>query len=715
MTSARTLLVDNHDSYTYNLYQLIAAVNGRGPTVLRNDDPQLGRIDLGAFDSAVVSPGPGHPGRPRDFGYSARVLGQPGLPTLGVCLGHQGLGLLAGAQVAHAPRPRHGHLTEVRHEGDGLFAGIPRGFTAVRYHSLCLTEPLPAGLQALAWAEDGVIMAVRELGQPRWGVQFHPESIASEYGYELIENFEALAAEHRAGGRERPSISLSGRTAGRGWRIQTRTLPFEIDAESVFRARHADAPTSFWLDSSLVEPGLSRFSFLGDATGPHSEVLSYEVADQHVTVAPSAGPVRREPGTIFDVLAQRLAERRIDAARTGLPFDLPGGYVGYFGYELKADCGGNAAHEAATPDALWTFADRLIAVDHAEHRTYLVAVHPARSAPGVADHAAEASAWLERTEAELTAHDAAAARSGPSGAGPDPTPNDVASFTAARYLVRGAEQYLEDVRTCQEFLHEGESYEICLTDALVLPPPADGLEYYARIRRINPAPYAALLRHPGLDVVCASPERFLRVDADRWAETKPIKGTAPRDPDPVIDEKLRAELEQSLKTRAENLMIVDLMRNDLGRVSEVGSVSVPRFMATESYATVHQLVSTIRGRLRPGASALDCVRACFPGGSMTGAPKLRTMELIDGLETRARGIYSGTIGYLGLGGAADLNIVIRTAVLRPGEMTVGAGGAIVLDSTAQEELDEMLLKAAVPLRALSPQGSAPARDPETMA
>ncbi|MFD0885984.1 aminodeoxychorismate synthase component I, partial [Streptosporangium algeriense] len=269
------------------------------------------------------------------------------------------------------------------------------------------------------------------------------------------------------------------------------------------------------------------------------------------------------------------------------------------------------------------------------------------------------------------------------------------------WLARSRDDYLADVAECHRLLRAGESYEICLTTTARLPYAGDALDFYTRQRLLNAAPYAAFLQWDRYRVACSSPERFLRITRDRTVESKPIKGTAPRDPDPVLDRLVRDGLARDPKTRAENLMIVDLLRNDLGRICEVGTVEVPSFMAVESYTTVHQLVSTVRGRLRADVDALSATRHCFPGGSMTGAPKIRTMEIIDRLEGAPRGIYSGTLGYFALSGASDLNIVIRTAVIGDGHLTVGAGGAVVLDSDPVAEYEEMLLKARAPLRPLA--------------
>lgn len=729
----RTLLVDNLDSYTYNLFQLIAEVQGTDPVVVRIDAPDGAALDVDAFDNVVISPGPGHPGNERDFGLSARVLAEARVPVLGVCLGHQGIGLLGGAKVTRSPAARHGHVSTIRHEGTGLFSGIPQGFNAVRYHSLCVWEPLPVELIATAWSDDGVLMGLRHRTRPLWGVQFHPESVLTEFGHEIIQNFQDLTRGHYgherlyASGWTEPTVltvtsdsparglaagsasgtgqiprpasvppaesesgpaSASASSAdGGGYRLHTRLLRTLIDPESAYVRRFARAPRAFWLDSSRVEAGLSRFSFLGDGTGPLAEFVSYDVTAGTTQVDRPGQPAKLVAGSVFDYLQRELRRRRVDDP--ALPFDFTGGYVGYFGYELKADCGAPNAHRAGTPDACWLFADRLVVVDHEERCTYLVCV-----AEDTADGAAGAGRWLDETAAFLLALRPVE---------PPATPGDKSPAEGGAlvepWLVRDRDTYLADIAACHRELLAGESYEICLTNAAWLPAPADPLGYHRILRRLNPAPYAAFLKFGELTVASSSPERFLKINRDRSVETKPIKGTAPRDRRRHLDARLRDGLAADPKTRAENLMIVDLLRNDLGRVCEVGSVAVPKLMATETYATVHQLVSTVRGTLRRGLDAVDCVRACFPGGSMTGAPKLRTLEIIDRLETEARGVYSGTIGFLGCNGTADLNIVIRTAVFVDDRMHLGAGGAIVLDSDPMGEYDEMLLKTAAPMRA----------------
>ncbi|RSM47541.1 aminodeoxychorismate synthase component I [Actinoplanes sp. ATCC 53533] len=734
----RTLLVDNYDSYTYNLFQLIARVQADEPVVIRNDESV--DIDLTEFDNVVVSPGPGDPRNGRDFGISARILAEATIPVLGVCLGHQGIGVVEQAELGLAPAARHGYLDHIRHSGRGLFRSIPQDFTAVRYHSLAVREPLPPALEAIAWAADGVLMGLRHRTRPLWGVQFHPESILTEHGERLLTNFRDLTRKHRRTGRllslgwssrtaaappaakqpaakqpaakqpsgtlpvgkpptvrpsvrRQPAAALENGLTDRGYRLHKQIIPMEVDAEAAFAQRFAAARHAFWLDSSRVGPGEARFSYFGDGTGPLAEFVRYDVQAAAVQIDRHGQLSSLIAGNAFDYLQRELARRRVDDP--SLPFDFTGGYVGYFGYEMKAECGAVNRHRAATPDASWLFADRLVVVDHQEHVTYVLCL--AEDTPAAS---AEAATWLKRTAGFLRTVPAPARPAAP----PVPGTSYADVTDVEPWLVRDRAQYLADVAACQSLLTAGESYEICLTNGAWLPAPDDPFEYYRALRAINPAPYAAFLEFDGVAVASASPERFLKITRDGVVETKPIKGTAPRSADPAEDARLRDSLAADAKTRAENLMIVDLLRNDLGRVCDVGTVSVPSLMATESYATVHQLVSTVRGQLRAGVDALDAVRACFPGGSMTGAPKLRTLEIIDSLETEARGVYSGAIGFLSCNGTADLNIVIRTAVFVGDRMHLGAGGAIVLDSDPAAEYDEMLLKLVGQMRAYGMPG-----------
>lgn len=694
--ATRTLLIDNYDSFTHNLYQLLGEVNGEPPTVVPND-AEWTAVRIEEFDSVIISPGPGRPDNRRDFGISARAVLESGLPVLGVCLGHQGIGHLFGATVDLAPEPMHGRITQVHHRAVDVFAGLPSPFPAVRYHSLAVTD-LPEELEEIAWTDDGVMMGLRHRTRPIWGVQFHPESIKSAYGRELLANFRDLAIACRRPdcASSMPSRAVAPPTPslralpGTQYRVHVRKLDVCPDPESTYRTLFAGHPHSFWLDSSAVIQGLSRFSFMGDGGGPLAEYVTYRAADRTVTVRRSDGRQHEVEQPFFDYLDDQLRQRGIPTP-DGLPFEFNLGYVGYLGYELKAEAGGRAAHQAQTPDAALLFADRVLALDHLNGTCYLLALTAG------SDESA-ASAWLDDTGAWILAgsHDrpAHAAETPFSGIGMTDLPTDRATFR------HGRDAYLDLIDACLDEIRHGESYEICLTNMVSVPGRIDPLRTYAHLRRISPVPYGALLDFPDVAVLSASPERFLSIAADRVAESKPIKGTRGRGKSAEEDEAQRQDLLSSEKDCAENLMIVDLIRNDLNRVCEVGSVHVPLLFQVETYAPVHQLVSTIRGTLRPAESAVGCVRAAFPGGSMTGAPKVRTMEIIDRLEGAPRGPYSGALGWFSLSGAVDLSIVIRSLVATEEEVSFGVGGAIVALSDPEDEFEETVVKSRAMVTAL---------------
>jgi len=685
----RTLLIDNYDSFTYNLFQLLAELDGGTPTVIENDDyERWTALREREFDNVVVSPGPGSPDRARDLGISARAILEWELPLLGVCLGHQAICHLHGGRVARAPEPMHGRLSLIHHAGTELFEGLPSPFRAVRYHSL-LAHRLPPVLDVTATTGDGLVMALRHRSRPMWGVQFHPESIATQHGRRLLANFRRLTGERRAAAPRPAPARLEAPGAAAGppagapaqYELHARRLHASADPESVLERLFGASRHRFWLDSSLVVPGLSRFSFLGDADGPLGEVVSYDVQRREVTVLGRGGTsVHRV--TLFDYLQDELRRRHVPGG--DLPFDFNLGYVGYLGYELKRDCGAGAPHRSDVPDATLLFADRAVAFDHEEGSVWLLAL----STPGTR---AAALDWLRRAADEIAAAPAAAEPVLPAQEPP-------AALQLRRRHPDAAYRAL--IERCQQEIAAGETYEVCLTNMLSLTAEVEPLATYRTLRRLSPAPYAAFLEVPDLAVLSSSPERFLKV-ARGMVESKPIKGTRPRGSTPSADAALARDLREAEKDRAENLMIVDLVRNDLGSVCRVGSVHVPEIFAVETYATVHQLVSTVRGTPGKGSGAVACVRAAFPGGSMTGAPKLRTMEIIDRLEGGSRGIYSGALGYFALGGAADLSIVIRTIVVDGERISMGVGGAIVALSDPDEEVAEMMLKGRALIRALA--------------
>jgi para-aminobenzoate synthetase len=486
--------------------------------------------------------------------------------------------------------------------------------------------------------------------------------------------------------------------AGGESRLFVRRLDFLADAERAFVHIYGASENAFWLDSSAGgERG--RFSFMGDSGGPLGAVVTYD-AGAGVRVERQTG-VEVHDESIFGYLERELRQRQ--PVPDGLPFDFDCGFVGYFGYELKADCSAKATHRAATPDAAFISADRLIAFDHQEGHTYLLALidptselhqlfHPADREVDAVRPVAEAESWIEEMSRRLATLPALARP-------------EVPEWPVKLALRRSPERYRDEIEACKRYLTAGHSYEICLTNKLVGEGSPEPLGLYRALRRANPAPFAAYLRFGERAVLSSSPERFLAIDREGVAEARPIKGTSRRGGSPEEDARLAEALCTSEKNRAENVTIVDLLRNDLGRVCKLGSVEVPELMRVETYETVHQLVSSVRGRLRGDVSAAECIRACFPPGSMTGAPKLRTMEILDELEGEARGPYSGAIGYLGLGGACDLSVTIRTIVLDGSSVAIGTGGAIVADSDPGAEIEEMLLKAAAPAAALDPGAS----------
>jgi len=692
----RILLIDNYDSFTYNLVHQIAAVAGQAPVVVHNDwvdwDPSV----LDRYDAIVLSPGPGDPRVPEDFGICAdaiRIAVERRIPLLGVCLGHQGIGHAFGATVRRAPEPRHGRPSPVAHDGTGPFRGLPSPVEVVRYHSLMIDE-VPDELVVTAHADDGVIMGVRHRELPLWGVQFHPESIGTHDGTRMVANFvafaratlsgrttapapgavrsEADAPVRSAAEQDRPVVMDRAALAPRP--VLRRTLPLRGQTAALFTGLFGDAAQAVWLDGGRDGDDRARYSILGGGDDLPTAVADVQAGVVTVRDGETENAIR---SGFFDWLDAELAGTVTEAG--DLPFAL--GWVGALGYELRAECGSPHRRRAATPDAAMVRLDRAVVVDHREGLIHLLAL--------------DDEAWLARTAEQIAVIEAGSSDGDGDGDGDGtgPDPSAAPLLLAARH---SRTEYLRLIAEAQEQISAGETYEACLTNLLHADARIDPLPAYLALRAQHPAPFGAFLGIDGVSVLSTSPERFLRITADGAVESRPIKGTRPRGADAAEDERIRAELASSEKDRAENLMIVDLVRHDLGRTAELGSVRVDGLFRVESYATVHQLVSTVRSRLAD--TPVACVRAAFPPGSMTGAPKLRTMAILDGLEGGPRGLYSGALGYFSFDGAVDLSVIIRTLVVHDGGLDYGVGGAIVSLSDPDDEYTETVVKARPLLR-----------------
>jgi len=486
-------------------------------------------------------------------------------------------------------------------------------------------------------------------------------------------------------------------------------------------------PGFWWLDSALEDGRLGRFSFAGADPYLWMTARAGEVdIDVQRSVRPglSRGFHRFETDPIDCARsllprADSLAYSTRTTARSGNPrwhevaglsagLGLPflGGAVGYFGYELAGVIEPRLRFENENdlemPDLALAFVDRVLAYDHAEGRLWLVGL-------GFGDGRSSSSEGPRETAVARSRHvvdEMAACVEWILAEGPLVPPVEKAgarSSADAGLSISStvdASAYTKAIDTVLEEIGRGNVYQVNFCHRLSAAAPVDPWSIYQSLRKHNPAPFGAYLSLPDAAILSSSPERFLRVDDSRHVESRPIKGTRARGEDAVDDERLSRDLARSLKDRAENLMIVDLVRNDLGRVCAPGSISVPELMKIETYAAVFQMVSTVKGELATGRDAFDLLRASFPPGSMTGAPKLASMRLIEALESVRRGVYAGALGYLDVRGGLDLSVVIRTIVCKDEGAHLHVGGGIVADSTPESEYLESLDKARAPLAAL---------------
>ena len=448
-------------------------------------------------------------------------------------------------------------------------------------------------------------------------------------------------------------------------------LPYYVDSSSYFEAVR-DMPWAAWLDSG----GRDRYDII--VAQPVATLTTRRQVTEVVHGGEKSESSNDPIALLQDILGQKLE------AIPDLPF--AGGALGYWSYDL-----GRRYHQVAdsistgneSPEMAIGIYDWAIVIDHQQVSARLVS---RLRYPETEQNLAQISTRIATVLGQ--------------------TPAPKATFNVAGCIRPdlSRDDYRSAFDKVKNYLKEGDCYQVNLAQRFSAQAKGDAFEAYRTMRISNPAPYSAYLEYPELNILCASPERFLKVQQN-MVETKPIKGTRPRSDDEEVDRRLSDELRSHPKDRAENLMIVDLLRNDLSRSCEVGSVRAPKLFEVESFANVHHLVSTVEGRLADGHDALDVLRDCFPGGSITGAPKLRAMQIIEELESQRRGIYCGAIGYVGVDGNMDSNIAIRTLTFKDRELSCWAGGGIVADSDCEAEYQETLDKASAMLKLMQRFGA----------
>ncbi|PFH49689.1 hypothetical protein AMATHDRAFT_62673 [Amanita thiersii Skay4041] len=722
----RILLIDSYDSFTLNLAALCrASIPNCIIHILKNDELSFQELKsvIGHFSAIIVGPGPGSPSIDNDIGvvrYLWTMDDSLTLPIFGVCLGLQSLCVTFGAQLRRLHVVKHGQVSHIRHVDCDLFQGIGT-VRAVRYHSLYVIPSVKGEIEELAWADDEdngqVLMACRHKTRPYWAVQYHPESACTnDPGAQVLCNFWKLAQTwSKVHGRQQRPWDTTLRNVGRVWpsipptsilppltqpklKVTTRTLALpHLDAiyiSEILGASHEDAP--FVLLDSAASPG--RFSIIASLL-PSSLQVTYRIGDDAVRLI--QGPMTLHescPDGVWSWLANFMSSRRAIGGDPGVPFW--GGLIGFISYEAGVNSLAIPVHQDIDvkhlqhPDINLIFVERSVVLDSINGVVYVQSL------------IAEDDNWLSETVRRLKHR--VVFRS--------PAVVPKSSDTSVTYPNQG--HYIARIKCAQEYLFSGDSYELCLTAHTHVSTPriaddderSSSWERYKILRKLNPAPHSAYLRlHPST-FLSSSPERFLSYSRhpNTTCQLRPIKGTVKKAPGIT-----RAVAEQALagskKEVAENLMIVDLIRHDLHCV--IGEdVQVKQFCRVEEYETVWQLVSVIEGRPEnpdEGNLGWRVLERCLPPGSMTGAPKKRSVEILRSLEDTERSVYSGVFGYWCVSGGGDWSVTIRSCFkydedhVKKGEekWVIGAGGAITALSDPDAEWDEMMIKLQSVLRA----------------
>lgn len=654
------LVVDTHGFTTHILTHQLGAVHVVTAA-------ELTVVDLADYTHVVV----GHGTASLDL---QPLKAATNLPVLAIGAGYQHLAALYGHIETTSVQPVYGQSVAHQHSGTGLFADLPARAELISYHAWRLHRMDTERFSIHATDDDDAVLAFCVNGTNHWGIHGDPAALQSTAGTTVIDNFLALAPVEVT-----PSYPVAQPAPQRRrYDLFTRTIAGELDTAATFARLQDGASAAFWLDSASADRGQGECTLMGTNDGELSQTIRWNVKTNELDVL-KGNATHRLTTDVLDYLEEYLWEPTEKPTLDG----FTGGWVGYLGYEAKQATapGHQNQWEADSPDAYWIQPQAFIRYDHRNRSTILFSYHD--------------PSLLETLEAALVF--GPIAESGPTERG-----------EAAGQWRLSAAEYEHRVTRIQELLHSGSAAGVCLTDTFSMDAHGiDGLELYRRLRVNNPAPYAGYLRFntfgDSLEVLSASPEKYLSIDTTGMVESKPIKGTVARSADPERDADVAASMAADAKIQSENLMITDLLRDDLASVTVPTTVHVPKLMAVESFATVHQLVTTVRGQLRPGFSAIDALKAVFPGGSMTGAPKMASLAALDGLEAGPRGIYSGAMGWIGNTNTAELNVVIRTIIIDDDQLTIGAGGAVVVGSDPVAEEQEKHLKASALMRSIAEQ------------